>query len=550
MRKPVLITIACCLLAGAAAADVVWMQNGKSHEGKVTRDGDIVIIAMRFGTIRVHASEVRRIVRADVITKPKDPDVPQHGLKERPFDAGRARMPESVVFLFMRRIAASANGLGTADERHQVQRWRDAAHDRLRKIGGQWVGAKEFEARRKAFDGILKEAVAIMRQRSRIRTKTRADRAKRLSLTLSGAAKMKSAAVRWPDPLLRTFMTGISHYEAGAYLKAAGFFKQCAEQAPLIAAFHQGCALSLVKLNRAAVALPSFITALQLAPDSKEALQQLRDGMKAVPGTQTHTDIYEQAKAMSAEYRTSKSSSSPYGYKGVRWILPGKVQKARDNTLPVPTYHRLVFHQATGVAIGKHALLADTATVAKADIVIVRIGDKYVPARIKKSTLYWRGKGDPPVTLVTVNEYSFTPVSAAVDAKFAAKDIVTAHSMNFFAEMGPGIRKITGPLKWSGKGPKQAKPVLLRPGDSAGPVVTGDNRLVGFLAAKTDVRVPDAGPDRLWTLTELKRMIERGATIKPAAYYWATKRTITVKPAEGTIFEVYGVFCETLKTLD
>ena len=550
MRKLVLAALACFVLAGDAAADVIWLQNGKQYEGKVTRKGKTVVIEMTFGTIEVRDTDVLRIVKAEVTTKPVDRDLPRQGPEERRFDASRARMPDSVVFYFMRRIVASPTGLGTEDERQQVRRWRDAAHDRIRKIGGQWLGPKAFVSRRKAFDSKLKEAIDIMRERYRIRGKTKADEAKRLSLTLSGTAKMQAAASHWPDLLIQMFMTGVAHYEAGAYLKAAGSFEECVKQAPLVAAFHQGYALSLVMTHRAADALPSFITMLNLAPDSKEAIELLREGMKAVPGTQTHTPAYEQAKALSAEYRAAKSSASPYGYKGVRWILPGKIQKARDNTLPVPEYHRLVFRQGAGVAVGKHALLVDTATVAKADTVIVWINDRYVPARIQKSTLQWRGKGDPPLTIVTVNEYSFTPVSFDVAAKFAAGDVVTAHTMNFLAEMGPGIHKITGPLKWTTRGPKTPRPVMLRPGDSTGPVLTGDNRLVGFLAAKTDVRLPDGGPDKLWTLGELKLLVERAATIKPATYYWATKRTITVKPAEGTVFPVHGVFCETLETID
>ena len=546
MRKSMLVALACCLLAATAAADVIWLQNGKKYEGKVTRKGKVVVIEMRFGTIEVRETDVLRIVKAPVTTRPKRSDAPRYGPEERPFDASTAVMPESIVFLFMRKIAASKTPLGEAEDRHQVRRWRDAAHDRVRKVGGQWLGPKEFKTRREAFDRVLKEAVEIMRQRYRIRGTKRADLLRKESLTLSAVVKMKSAAMNWPDPLLKKFLTGVAHYEGRSYPQALRAFEQCVKQAPLVAAFHQGYGLTLQKVNRAEEALQPFIRSLQLAPDSKETLQQLRDAMKAIIGTRTHTAEFEQAKEMVSEYKSSSKSSSPYGYKGVRWILPGKVQRARDNTLPVPEYHRLVFHQGVGVAIGKHALLVDTQSVAKADAVIVEIDGKYVTGKIKKSTLYWRGKGDPPVSLVTVSDYSFTPISADPDAKFSPKAVMTAHAMNFWSEMGSDINKTTGPLKRYKKDNKQIEPVTVRPGDSAAPVLTDDNRLVGFRAAKTDVRLPEGGPNKLWTLAELEKMIDRGVRIKPATTFWITKRTIVVKPAKGVIFKVHGVFCETL----
>ena len=547
MRKPVLVTLVCCLLAATAAADVIWLQNGKKYEGKVTRKGKAVFIEMRFGTIEVRESDVLRIVKAEITAPPKPSTAPKYGLEERPFDASRAVMPESVVFLFMRKIAASRTGLGTEEERQQVRRWRDAAHDRVRKVGGRWLGPKDFKPRRETFDRLLKEAVDIMRLRNRIRGTKRGDELKKESLRLSAAAKLKSAAMNWPDPLVREFMTGVAHYEGRAYSKALQSFEDCVAQAPLVPAFHQGRAVALQKVNRAADAIPSLIKALQLAPDSKDLVNQLRAGMKAVPGPKTHTEEFEQAKAMSAEYKTSSSPSTSYGPKGVNWILPGKFLRAKDNTLPVPTYHRLVFRQAVGLAIGKHALLADTSAVYKADLIFVQVGEHYVPASVKKSTLYWKGKGDPPVSLVTINEYSFTPVSADPEAKFKPGAAMTVHAMNLISEMGSTIHKTTGPLKRFKRDNKGIPAVALRPGDSASPVLSADNRMVGFLAARTNVYLPEGGPSRLWTLTDLEKMIDRGGKIKrPTSYFSSAKRTMTVKPAKGVIFPVYGVFCETL----
>jgi len=546
MRRFMLGAIVCCLVTATAAGDIIWLQNGKKYEGKVTRKGGTVVIEMRFGTIEVRETDVLRIVKAEITTKPKTSDAPKYGPEQRPFDASKAVIPESVVFYFMRKIAASQTGLGESEDRHQVRRWRDAAHDRVRKVAGQWLGPKEFTSRRETFDRILKEAVEIMRQRYRIRGTSRADLLKKESLTLSAVVKMKSAAMHWPDPLLKKFLTGVAHYEGRAWPHALRAFEECVKQAPLVPAFHQGHGLALLKLNRTEEALPSFIKALQLAPDSKDALQLLRDGMKAVPGTRTHSPEFEQAKEMVSEYKSSRKSSSPYGYKGVRWILPGKYSKARDNTLPVPEYHRLVFHQGVGVAIGKHALLVDTKTVANAAAIIVEIDGKYVTGKYKKSVLYWRGKGDPPVSLVTVSDYSFSPVSVDVDAKFSPKAAMTAHAMNFWAEMGDEIHVTRGPLKGYKKDITQIDPVKIRPGDSTAPVLTADKRLVGFRAAKTDVREVEGGPDKLWTLAQLERMIDRGVRIKPATMFWVTKRTIVVKPAKGNLFKVHGVFCETL----
>ncbi len=552
MRKPLVTAALCCLLTAAAAGDVIWMQNGKRYEGKATRKGAKVMIELAYGTIEVRAVDVLRIVKTEVVTPPKPKPVdpitkPEPTKKE--FAVGYAVMPESVAFMFMRRIAISPKGLGTMEQRQQVARWRDAAHDRIRKTGSRWLTPKEFKTRRETFDRYLAEAKVIMKQRSRIRalssrTMTSAQKAELRKIVIAGTAKMRTAATNWPDPAIRSFMLGVANFEGAAYPKAVASFRDACELAPYVSAFHQGHALALVE---AAEALPSFIRALELAPDSRQVLSDLREGMKAVKGVQTHSPEFERAKAMSAEYQTPKpKTGTTYGFqfRRIKWELPGKFTQTKDNTLPEPDYDRFSFFQAAGVVVGPHAILVDARVAARAQAVYVRVGDRLVTGRPRRAySSDWEGKGDPPVSLVIVGDCKFTPPAGA--PKFKRGTPVTVHSMNHHTEMGGELMKTTGTVKVP-KGGKRALDVALRPGDSAAPVLTADGHLVGFLASRAVVAETEGGPDLLLGREGLAGLIARGAKTKSPSYYWMTKRTVVPKPTEGVVFPVVGVFCEKL----
>ncbi len=268
--------------------------------------------------------------------------------------------------------------------------------------------------------------------------------------------------------------------------------------------------------------------------------------MKAVPGVQTHTPVFERAKALSSQYKTSTSSSgSFYSFKRTRWAIPGKFKQAKDNTLPIPEYDRFAFRQGAAMAVGRNALLVDTQVVAGADAVYIRIGDSYATAKARRSTFDWKGKGDPPVTILIVTDYNFTPVTVDAEAKFASGDAVFVDAMDLHTEMGGEVRRATGKITSAAAG-KIALDVVLLPGESAAPAVTTDNRMVGFIAARTDVSEPDGGSNRLLGLDVLSGLALRAAKIKPSSYYSLTRRTVTPKDVKGTVFRVYGVFTEKL----
>jgi len=292
--------------------------------------------------------------------------------------------------------------------------------------------------------------------------------------------------------------------------------------------------------------LPHFIRALELDPESRYVLEDLREGIKAVPGTQTHTPVFELAKEISAQYKADSSySSSSYGFKRTRWAVPGKFKQAKENTLPIPEYDRFVFRQGAAVAVGTNGLLVDSKVVVGAEVVYIRIGDNYAVARARKSTFDWKGKGDAPVTILIVTDYNFTPATVDVETPLKADSAVTVDTMDILTEMGADLRTVTGKITSAAAG-KAAVDVTLLPGESAAPVVTVDNRFVGFIAARTDVTEPDGGTNRLLGLDELSALAVRASKIKPSSYYMMSRRTVTPKDVKGTIFRVYGVFTEKL----
>ncbi|HUU59372.1 MAG TPA: hypothetical protein VMZ50_07505, partial [Phycisphaerae bacterium] len=474
---------------------------------------------------------------------PADPSKPSP-TRPRRFSIEQITRPEPMVFLYMRNLAVAAAGQQSLQFREQVERWRILSHDRKRKVGSNWDSPGDFVRRRKAFLESLKKAEELLRKaRRRGRdAKTRAEQKRNRSAAMG---KLLQAAGVWNDPLLREFLLGVAEYHRKQYGGARLHFRNCCEQAPQIAAFHQGYGLALLGLDRPLDALEEFVTVLRLAPNSRDAILLVREAMKKVPGAKTGTEIYKAAEALLAEYDLSKVRASSYSNR-IRWLGPGKYGSAQEESLPVPPMDRFVFRQAVGVPVAAGALLVDAPTVTDALEVHVWIDEQtVVPAKAQR--VYSSRDTTNELVLVTVSGCEFTPVGTDEDPKRKAGQSILAFGVGTYQQMGTLIRTVPGKITSAGGDEGVAVSVKLLPGEPAAPVLTDDNRLVGFLAGKIDVRTDGGGRDRFIPLGRIAKILQRTHRSPSYSGYSYLKRKGKPKKVEGTFFVVLATFGEKLE---
>lgn len=584
MLKRMLMLLAGMLLATSAWADVAYMRDGTIHRGKVTRDGNTVRIDMDAGQVVVNAADVLYIATsrpATPATKPAPPAAPTAppiGPTSPPpvrtpaakivgdfrpisirFQLSRVTRPESIIFMLMRNLAATPPGDKADDFRKQIAQWQIAAHDRKRKMTGRWYTPGDFVRRRQAYVRRLSEAADFAKRARAVRGDTAKDKSERSLLETECNRRLVEAAKCWPDPLIRYFLTGIAYYRSKSYQQAVGIFRECCEQAPRVAGLHQGYGLALLESNRGTDALAEFIRTLQLQPDSSEALDLLIKGMQKVPGAQTRSVAYIRALKLRKLYDTSGSRRSSYS-RGTKWLMPEKGRSSygrgwtdRDGTLPMPPYDRLVFRQAVGVPIAKDTLLVDESVVKNALAVFVQINETtIVPVATRRTTYYssYRTKTPrPPLSTLRVEGYTFTPAAGEEPPKPVPKTDVVLYGLGIFEEMGSRVRAIPALIAAVDKDGGVKLTEALSAGDAAGPILSVQGRLLGFLAAKPDAMVADGGPNVLIPYAHIEPLVEKAR--KPSRSYSgygrAKRKPTDPVPAPGKYFTVHGIFSETFE---
>jgi len=570
MRTPILVAMVCAMLATAALGDVVYLKNGKTYEGKVTRQGDKIIIDVQIGAIEVDASEVIYIATAPVEPRATSP-ASQPGLitplrpRKDLSPLERATRPEPLVFLCMRSLAASSSTNVGDELRQQIEQYRAMCHDRKRKGEADWIGPGDFLRRRQVFAAHLKEARDLVRQANSNRVPTPKQTAaealaQRRKLEVLAFGKMQQAARAWADPLLQRFLLGVAEVEWRDPKQAEELFRSCIDDLPLVAAFHQGLGLALQQSDRPLEALTEFIQMLELRPDSPDGLKLLKDAMAKVPGSQTKAPAYVSAEEFVKQWGESSGSGgivAPGGLgggfgglggkagAGIAWLLPGKPAAIKDETLPELPYDRLFTRQAVGVPIGDKTLMVDKAVLDDALELFVQIDAKtIVPASTRKVTSFGKIK-EPPLVLVSVEGYGFTPAEADEKAKFAVGDKVTAYGLGLYESMGGAVRQAGGKIESVAAEGTLKLSVTLAPGEAAGPVVTSDGKLAGFLAGKTDVRAENGGPDAMIPLADAAALIKqakKGSSYGGQNLYGrAVRKAPASRPATGRFFIVYAL---------
>lgn len=568
---------AACLAAWSlsASADTVYLKNGTTRQGKVTRSAGKVTIQMPMGaTIEVNESDIVAVV-ADS-TPASAPSREPTG-EPAALDAGsgfvlqKAGQPEPIIFMLMRNFASTRDPSVSMDLRQQIERWRMMAHDRKRQSGGNWIGPADFDRARSAFLAYLKEADELFVEARKPKPEVTAaggtssrytpvplakpadKKDKDKNDAPAAFAKLRQAAQTWVDPLMRVFLLGAAEYEAKDYYKAESLFRQCVDQAPRVAIFRQGHGLALMEINRPLDALAEFTQALRLEPNSREALRLVRAAMVKAPGSDARSPVYVAAEKLASQYPEAGGSSSSGGSlssssppTGITWLMPGKELHVKSDTLPTPPFDRLSFRQAVAVPVGTNLLMVDSAAVKDATDILVQIDAKtLVPAEIKRVTSTTRGKPLPPLSLLAVSGYSFTPLKA--DKSGSGPGSAVAHGLGFYGEMGSEPRQFSVQARQDGGETKVAPG--LSAGEAAAPVVTGEGELIGFLAGRTNAAVDNGGPDQLIGVDQLEPLLKQAA--RPAGTfgggYNRAKRVVATQPASGQTFVIHAIVGEKLQ---
>ncbi len=550
--------------ASAEEEETIILTDGRSYTGRVVERGENVRIEMSFGTIDIPSSEVAYIIpaqsdaNADADAEPVEPpdeadedseqtDLPDTVDAGTGFSLADATRPEPVVFMLMRTLSDARIGTESYQARQKLRRFQILAHDRRRKVAGQWRPPDYFIRTRAAHMEHIEAAEELQRKADRIRGDDAAERHRKRQLQQRAAGRYRTAAQQWPDPLLRQFLMGAAELYAENYARAEGFFRSLVEEAPYVAGFHQGHSIALRGLRRHNDALSAGMNALRLHPESPQALALVVDAMERVAGAETDRPPYTDARELLRQY-SDTDAAVRRARRDQRWLMPGLRRQwgiSDARVLPEMPYDRLCFRQAVAVPVHEHFLVVDVDVVEEADEVFVRLADgTWLPAEVEQVRTFGRRESPPPLRLIGVADASFTPLEIA-EAPPDEADL-TVKAAPFYAQMGSRIRQFSTRLESDGDDWKPTQP--LAAGESASPVLAAEGAIAGILAAKTDPTEDNAGPDLAISPAEIRRLVEDSRLrIGRGGLSFGTdrvERTAEPREADGKAFLVIAIFGE------
>jgi len=447
-------------------------------------------------------------------------------------------LPQSMAFMLMRNLSTRPAAGDSHRIRREIEQWRIAAHDRKRKVTPRWLDPGDFANRRRSFLLALEEVAELASQARRNRGDEPQEQKQAERLRAQARAKLMQAGRDYADPLLRQFFMGAAALQSQDYRQAEQMFLRCRREAPYVAAFCQGHGRALLEVARELEAVGAFVAALRLAPDSSDALAELRDAMQATPGGLTKREQYLDALELTRRYedeRRRRRSSR----RGTVWRLPGKELRSDELELPVPSYDRLLTRQAPAVPVSPDALIVDAETVTGALEVLVLIDGRYVPGEVKR--LRDADVMSVELAQVRVAGYEFAPLAVCDEAP-APDSEVTVLAANAYAEMGGQVRRSPARVESADEGEGVKLSAALAAGEAVGFALDAEGRLIGVLASKSDVMAEDGGPDVFAPTAEMEHLGESRSSR-------SSRRDEDELPptrVEGQCFLVLGVFGEVL----
>lgn len=540
MNRIMVVMITGLWVAGALMADTVYLRNGKTLEGKVVRKGSRVFVEMTMGTVEISEDEIQHIL----IDEPASQEASS---QSQPASAAASwmnttgagadfAMPETMVFHLMRRLAVPDPGTTSFELREQIRQWQGIVHDRKRRVGGAWIVPEEFTRRREAFMELSKEAQSLYRE---VMSAAGKDESKQRSARTVAFAKFRQAALAWQDPLLREFLAAVVDYQAGNFSQALTMFVHCREQAPMVAAFHQGEALCLIELNRGTEALQPAIALVTLRPDVPDAVDVLNKVIQAVPGQQIQTPLFIKAKSLSEQFKNVRKPTAA-STNTTRWMLPGKDWMVREGTLPPPPMDRLIIRQGMSVPVGHRTLAIDRAVIDGAlDILVCMEGSSFLFAKELPITGLSDAGKTTELAMVQPSDRDFGPLEIAAEAVPEGGVPVTLNGLGILAEMNSPLRRIDGRIK--GQDSRLEVSARLAPGEAGSFLLGQDGRIWGFVSGATKATADRGGGNDVIPPKRIKELIDKA---RSSAVSRKTGRPADTQPAQGKGFVVQAVVGE------
>ncbi|MBT3278685.1 MAG: tetratricopeptide repeat protein [Phycisphaerales bacterium] len=586
------------LLAAIALGDTVFLADGSKLVGTVTKDGTTVHVQTPDGKrVTLKSSDVLYVSTG--VKKPTGPDPLKPSLKPKatPTTPGPAKpnpasprsasttkyhstdkttvinRPQSRVFLAMRLLAANKAG-PESKTAVTVRHYRSLVHDRKRNIAGRWYEPKDYIDRREKALAIARDAAADLKKgakklepfklkttTTRNRTTGRLERGVSTSernralrynqelqeirvAQLEGRKKMKQAGLMFPEYEVRVFMLGCGAYQSGAYPDALMHFSKLAKERPNMVVYQQAYAMACIKRKSYDRGIKALIATLELDPTNGELRELIASTLKQLPGKEIHSDTVKLAKAALKKTKPfsktrsgySSLASSSSGDESIRWLFPAKPVTNAQYQLPNHPYDRFNDYQGVAVPIGPHTLMVDRNVVSDAAQIIIHI-DANTSVVGKAKTSYARGL---PVTTVEVRSHVFKPVElVGLEERDAAKN-TSVFSTNYLPEMNKTNINLIRQQQIDFKTILDGKTKLFMPGESGGPIMTADGKLLGFLSGWTDC-LEDDPEFILADHKDLERTI-KSANRDPSKYSSAPVVDTSKLPrAKGNTFLIYSL---------
>lgn len=587
MRRTWLLGAAAVLAAATLArADVVYLRNGTMLQGQTAKEGDVIVVRSEGVETKVALADVVHIVRSEDPAPSLDaplgassqqgpasrpgagdldepiapPPVPvsaegavNPAAPERTFSTDRASMPDTQIFAWERIMGRMNAGAESYYLRQEIDRAKSTAHERKRRAGLNWLGPKEFAARRAAYLKKLAEAEELINRAGRSENaKTEKEIAQHHALMTAGNKKLQEAADLWADPLLRRYLLGMASLWGQDFDRGELLLGSLTKECPLVAGYRQAHGMALAEQKRGLAALGEYVEMMQLRPDARGSDKQMmvdlvERAMRTVPGHKIKSPVYQRAQELVEKLKAQKASG--FGTLGggrkneLTLLMPdakGRSWQTRGPVLPVPSYDRLVFRQAVGVPIGPEAMLVDAKAAADAMEVYVQIDSRtVVPAQLERART-GEAPGQP-LTMIRVKGYAFHPLTKPDPSDLTANASVVTFSTDFYWEMGNRIRTVGGkvvPAPAGKEGPPQFTMGLLA-GEGTAPVLMGEDSLVGFLSGRVDAAADHCGLSKFIPTAEVEHFFKAVKTDRPGSSV-VRRVGVPAAPASPPAVEVAG----------
>jgi hypothetical protein len=577
MRTRILLLVV-ALVALDLAAETVYLVGGKTVRGKVVKKDGKVLVTDGQGQVR-RFDEIDVLYIADTSApadKPSsgdellntdepllepgqvDPALAPPSLKPAPrFTINAARRPEPVVFHLMRSAVSAPGSPSLSDADARLDRWQAAAKDRTRKVSDRWLSPEQITQLRVKVEAANREA-RDMYHDIRRRHGRRDDKDKRPPDFGAVYQHLREAASLWPDDRLRPILMGVSLLRIGDSRRAEGFFRRALENSENLAAGWQGLARAQLQQGQPLRALESLMELSRLKGQADETLALLVKAGRAVEGKDMERPEYLAAKEIIDAAGESLTQGDPRRRRTYRsdresWLLPGRSESARQYELPLPAYDRIDFVQAIGVPTGSGTLAVDAAVIGKALGVFVRLdAQRVVPGQLGRTSGDEGGVDELSLVSVDVEGVTFDRLTTDPEtAPVQDGEELMLVSLPAWPSLGNLPRLTPCKAKVDQEGKVSVAAGLL-PGEGAGPVVTADGKLAGFMSGRLQVLNPGGGEAKFYDRARLADIVRGGAPL-PARF----RRRITDVPEQeteatvkGRYFIVYAVIGETMQDDD